>query len=459
MTGGRSEKVEMTHKRQRTHASPLWGALYAALLMLTTLYSYFKMVTFPWYIVQFSYAAVIGVGVLWVFVSGEVKRIGRSVSLMLFQMLPLLLTLVWSLLIWVYHQQTITIIRRGSSMLLYQLLLMCMLIWAGVMFGEHAIEYTTWGFVAGNGMILLDVARRYGVGTTISSLISFFVSVGANDNSVSFALEIHDLTFAMGILAGYYLFYGKGEHWRWLYAALTTFFFVLGWKRIAIPGVIAMGVYRWIMAHLSPAKKRWFTYLIGVSFIVIGMGYVVLIRQGIWVELCDRFGIDLMGRDRLYSRIESYYTLHPLYAGIGHGMVSVVLQNVESKGIRGLHSDILRSYIELGMIVFLLWMFLLFVYSYRHLEKHYSQRAAEVYMAAALFIYITYLTDNTATYYHTQLAWHILPLCAFFRDSERIATEVERKEREEWKAKRVRSRQQKKAERHAMRQIPRSQSI
>ena len=143
-------------------------------------------------------------------------------------------------------------------------------------------------------------------------------------------------------------------------------------------------------------------------------------RGGFWSQT-NSFGIDLMGRKRLYGYMESYYTISPSYMGMGNGMVSTVLEAVEKNGNRRLHSDVLRMYIELGMPMFLLWCAVTFILTYTFFARHYSLRSARMYFAVTVLMYVTFLTDNTLEKYCPEIAWHALPLGIILAEREQMA--------------------------------------
>ena len=403
------------------HASPIVGLMYAGLLALSTLRGYFHLVELPWYATQLAYAAIIALSAAWVFYSGEMRRLYICSHVTLLQMLPNLTILLWSMGLWIVRQEPLSLIRRGSSMVLYQMLLFVMLMAAAIMFGERAVEYTSLGFIMANGLILLDVMRRNGVGTTLSGITTFLVSVGAHDNAISIQLEVQDLTFGIAILLLYYLAFGQNEPRRLAHIVALSFFFLLGFKRILFPAMAAGGAYLLLVQRLSPKWQRSVTAAIGIMITAVSLLYVALIRMGVWTELCKQFGIDLMGRDRLYGHMKAYYDISPTYMGMGSGMVSKVLEAVEKTGNRRLHSDVLRLYIELGMPVFLFWYFLTFLYTYFRLEKRHSLLVAQAYMAMTLLMFVTFLTDNTLEKYCPEIAWHLLPLTLALREKKQNA--------------------------------------
>ena len=420
--------VQSVTIQEKRYASPIIGLIYSGFIALSFLCrGYFHLIELPWYGTQFSFAAIIILGIAWLFVTGNTRNLNTSINVMLVQMIPQIIILVWSVAIWVWNKESLSSIMRGSSLILYQLLLLSMLIFAGAMFGKKAIEYTAIGFILANTMILLDVMRRFGIVSTVTGIIQFILSAGSSDNTISFNLEIHDATFGIGILLVYYLVEGKEEHWRKFYIIALGFYFFTGFKRILVPAVAITVLYALLFKRMSAKHQVRTTVFIGISIIIVSLIYVILIRTDLWFAITDRLGINLMGRKRLYNRMKSYYSVSPIYMGIGFGRVSKVLEAIEVKGIRGLHSDILRLYIELGMPVFLLWCSVTFVVIYIYFVKKHSIGSARLYFAISLLMFFTFLTDNTVEYYYPQIAWHVLPLAMVLRDKEAFAESLFKK--------------------------------
>lgn len=396
-------------------ASAVWGWVYAFFIALATLYSWFKLISFPWFIVQASYAAIGAMSVVWLLVSGEISRVKPCLQMMLLQMAPMIFALVWSFPLYILHHESTSVMVRGVSAIFYQFLLLMMLHFAGMIFGSKVIKYTIIGFLIGNALIFFDVMRRYGPANTVTSLVNFVLH-GTESGAFS-DLEVQDLTFAFGVVAIYLISYSKDKK-RFLTLLLVMFFFFVGWKRSALVG-IAMGCgYTWFMERCQEKTQMRLSTLIGMTLVLVGFTYVVLIRSGLLETLADTFGINLMGRNKIYRLVLPYYQISPFHMGIGYMKVSTITERLYERAIRGLHSDILRMYVELGFPGFFIWGALSFVFTYRILAKRFSYRAARAYTAAALYVYLTYLTDNTATFYHIQIAWHVMPVAIFLEEME-----------------------------------------
>ena len=247
-------------KSEKRYAGQIIGLVYAGLIAVSTLKGHFHLVKVPWYVTQFAYAAIIILGIAWLFVTGNTSRFNSSLNVMLVQMIPHLIIVVWSVSLWVWNREPLSTILRGSSLILYQLLLLTMLISAGVMFGKRAIEFTAQGFILANTLILLDTIRRLGLGTTVTGFAEFLMTAGSKDNIVSMNLEVQDLTFGIGILLVYYIVDGREEHWRKFYILALSFYFITGFKRILFPALAVAVVYTFVSIPLKYASSSWRNY-------------------------------------------------------------------------------------------------------------------------------------------------------------------------------------------------------
>ena len=414
-------------KSEKRYAGQIIGLVYAGLIAVSTLKGHFHLVKVPWYVTQFAYAAIIILGIAWLFVTGNTSRFNSSLNVMLVQMIPHLIIVVWSVSLWVWNREPLSTILRGSSLILYQLLLLTMLISAGVMFGKRAIEFTAQGFIIANTLILLDTIRRLGLGTTVTGFAEFLMTAGSKDNIVSMNLEVQDLTFGIGILLVYYIVDGREEHWRKFYILALSFYFITGFKRILFPALAVAVVYIWLAERFSKRNQVHYSVAIGALLIVISIVFVILIRTDIWFEITDSLGINLMGRKRLYGHVKPYYTISPTYMGLGFGRVSKILEVMEVTGNRRLHCDVLRLYVELGMPMNLLWCLVTYIFTYTFLQRTYSLRAARVYFGITLLMFVTFMTDNTIEKYCPQIAWHVLPLALVLADKAAFAESLTRK--------------------------------
>ena len=75
-----------------------------------------------------------------------------------------------------------------------------------------------------------------------------------------------------------------------------------------------------------------------------------------------------------------------------------------------IHSDILVMFIEIGFIGMLIWIYYCFKYKTVKLNRRNGTAVGEYYLLATIYMFILYLTDNTSTYFITQMIYYLIPL-------------------------------------------------
>ena len=403
-------------ERDARPASPLFAAAYMGFMALSVLYPYFRIVSLPWFTMHVCYVAIIGMALVWVFVTGRLGRVKTALAHMaVFGWLYLFL-LGYSLCVWIANLDGMSVIRRGASTIAYQLLGIVTVGAAYVLFGKRTVFYTFWGYVAGNCLLVLNAIVTIGLGDFISQMLSFYLSFGGEDTAASTALEIHDLTFAFGEFVIFFWLFGKGRKGRMLCLILSIGFLLLGWKRIAIPGILIAGVFVHFMRKKPPHRAKQWTGGLGLALVAVGYMYLIIIRSGLYADVCNSLGIDTMGRIELLRFIETYYDLSPLFAGHGIGFITRMMQDFIESGqavlnaAMSIHNDILARYIELGFMGFAVWALGLFWLTPRVVGRLWTQSAMLAFFSCLIYCFLTYLTDNTAGYYHINFCLRLIPL-------------------------------------------------
>lgn len=67
-------------------------------------------------------------------------------------------------------------------------------------------------------------------------------------------------------------------------------------------------------------------------------------------------------------------------------------------------------FIEIGFIGMLIWIYYCFKYKTVKLNSRNGTAVGEYYLLATIYMFILYLTDNTSTYFITQMIYYLIPL-------------------------------------------------
>ncbi len=368
------------------------------------------------------------------FISPNIKKLKELFppTAMYFALIALLL--LWSVAIWIMNFTDISSMFRGASKMIYQIISVLTAISAVYILGFEAINLYTLGLCITNGLIMLLEIPNYGISESINSLINCIVKFG---DAVGFAraLEIHDLTFVFGQLMIYYAVFApkkerKDRKIRRNYLIATTFFFIVGMKRIAIPAVLLFILISTIWKNRK--KSASFFAILGVFVTGCFLLFIYGVRSGAVSKICADFGINMMGRDYLWQLAGSYYRFSPTYMGRGFEFVDKIVVEWYQSGIINhaypLHNDILKVFIELGFPGFLIWSGMQYIIYPIFFLKYADSKTAVLYLSELGYMTVTYMTDNTAFYFWSTMTLKLLVLAyAFYRN------DLKKKEEENWK--------------------------
>lgn len=293
---------------------------------------------------------------------------------------------------------------------------MCVLAMAScfwLLFEKKAIDSMTTILIIIGFLQLMVILMRTGISETLQV---FGIVFGLSDsNAASKLLETNEYTFALGLLLIYYVFFRKKEGVKIGFRIVClSILLIVGGKRIAFGGIVAAGLFAFIVR--KKGLRRGSLVTLGLLGVVISMLYIAMCYSGEAMLLLASKGIDVMGRDVIYNYFTSRTEFAYNFMGWGLSGVSKVIENLTKTdvgnmaSVRGLHNDLLKIYIELGFCGGLLWFLYHLVYFPRKLFINFGKKDATLYMSLILYAFITYLTDNTENYFVFQVVLWLIPL-------------------------------------------------
>ena len=328
-----------------------------------------------------------------------------------------------SILIWILDLQSLSFIIKGVSKISYQLLNIAIIAAAVYMFEEKAAKYTFFGLVAANIVIILLGAASNGIGSAANDMFRNITSFGANDviNNSTFirSIEIHDITFVMGVYVLYFVFFCPGEKHRYLYAFIALFLFFAGLKRIAFLSLLVAMAFGAFGLLLGPKGKRRLMMFTAVAIVAFCYFYITIIQDGTFMRFCTEHDIEMNGRERIYDFISRYYTISPLYRGKGYEFCVQLLKSMRGTkdqvvNINAVHNDILKMYVEMGFWGFLLWILGYYVFQTHWYISRCGEKVALCFATISVYMLITYMTDNTLFYYWSSMIIRMIPMAYFY---------------------------------------------
>ena len=368
-------------------------------------------------------AGAAGIALIFFLKSGNFKnhRVFYRFGLLFSSIITVIL--ICSVLIWILDLQSFDYILKGVSKISYQFLNIVIVLCAVYMFEEKAATYTFFGISAANVMIILIGALKAGISTALSDMIANVTTFGANEvveNSTFIrAIEIHDITFVMGVFIIYFLFFCPHEKYRYLYAGIALFLFFAGLKRIAFLSLFCALAFALFCLLLGPKGKVRTLIAVSLSIVAFCYFYIVVIQNGSFTAFCLEHGIELNGRDKIYEYLSDFFKVSPSYGGKGYEYCVQLLRSMKGTkdqvlNITAVHNDILKMYIEMGFWGFLLWITGYYVFQTHWFISRCGEQVAVCFMTVNVYMLVTYLTDNTMFYYWSSMVIRMIPMCFFF---------------------------------------------
>lgn len=343
---------------------------------------------------------------------------------------PRVVMLLYSCIVWVVSNTAFPYVSRGISNTLFQ----CTVYICGVCIAcgekDDILEISLASAITVFGLAYLNGFIQNGI-SFIYALNPFDVSA----DSFRKYTELHEVAYIVGLYILMNLIIGKRTSLKKKNALfwISVVVFVVAWKRIGIFAVAMTYLYFMLFYNSKRSNKSFFVKLTGIVGTIICLIYVSLIVSGEFVTLLKSFGIDMMGRDIIYTYFRQFTTFFPTFIGKGVGFVgrqfdyttSADLYNMVS--IRALHNDFFKMYIEIGFIGFIVWLIWWLIKLPQIIQKRYGVKKAFICLLFVLFSFILYTTDNTESYinFQMELSAIITYISCFYVDQSTKSKEVE----------------------------------
>lgn len=214
---------------------------------------------------------------------------------------------------------------------------------------------------------------------------------------------------------------------NWVLAGCSFFFVLAGMKRILLPALVVSAFYIWVLRR-SHAKEK-LIMLTGVAWVTLFWVYLYLVHTGAISRLLNAVGINMMGRDYIWSLAKDYYQFSPTFIGLGFEAVDAMVTRFYEIGLIDvaypLHNDILKVFVELGFPGLCFWCAFLYLILPWFWTKRYGPEAGILYFAILNPLSMTYLTDNTAFYFWCTMGLRMIPLavCCFAKPTKNPAAQ------------------------------------
>lgn len=345
--------------------------------------------------------------------------------------IPLLLIFVFTIITWLTNFSLDIVVgnfTRLLSTILYLIITFLFILSGIYFFGKNIIYY-----------ISLAIFTSYGIGAILpfvlnyrGSIFDFFYEiVEQNDNSRKY-LEVHDLTFAAGILFLYYLLFDKRRNkFRIIDIILSLIVVVIGFKKIELIAIaICLISYKILFSKRKNIKTT--IGLVFLLFVIMSYSFIYLIDSGILYKFVEKYSINTSGRIEMYQYFGKYFNFSITYIGTGYTYFTKFFENLWKDGFRisghsiaaSIHSDILTLYIELGFILFFLYILYHFIIKPKIIFNSMGKKTLITYMVLTIYIFILYFTDNVSNYFSTQALYFLIPIIVMIDENNSSKNEV-----------------------------------
>lgn len=318
--------------------------------------------------------------------------------------LPVVLPVLWSFLIWIAASAGTSGIRRGFVRSGYVFFGILAIAATAYVSGERTAETYLFSLVAANILIVIRVIITDGAGAFLSEFAELILSFAQTTGPTMKKLEIHRITYGLGpFLVAYFVRGSRMKKMRWLLPG-ALFCYLTGFKRIGVAAVVFSVIVGAVFSAMKrhPAGRKFFLRVVGIGFVLFAFGYVAAVYFGLY-DYLETLGVNTNLRSYIYSLFRPYYRISPFFFGHGTGWVDDLFRNIEegvSGGLEGVayntHNDYLRSYIELGMIGFFLWVYTKFNLQVSRSYKYLGTDGGTLALALISYMAVTSATDPTS---------------------------------------------------------------
>jgi len=346
-------------------------------------------------------------------------RLGRVILLArhtVVQMLPCLIPLFFSSVIWISSGANGITIANGIGMIIPQLLSVCVAAATLYLFGEKGIWYCLGSMCAANLLLILTVIAEGGAEAFLEEFRTLLTTFTAESGPLMMMLEVNDLTFAFGPFLIYLLLNRKKVPHFFFWLPVVSFMFLAVLKRIAIPAVILGVLVALLLRKLPEKASRQTALCLAAVMMLISFLYIVGIRFGLFQYLEAKLGINTMGRVNMFENLESYYDINITFMGRGTGFEryvdwasGTVFQNPQ-RTIMQIHNDFLRMYLNIGFIGYWVWLWGYLVVRLRYWFRQGGKFAGCTFLGICIYCFVLYATDNTIYYPYTMIACALIPM-------------------------------------------------
>lgn len=196
--------------------------------------------------------------------------------------------------------------------------------------------------------------------------------------------------FVFGMYIIYYA-YRK----RWCYFMIAMILMYYSDKRIAMLAAFAALVIM-ILLWLFRNHKKLALMIWGVAAVFV-LFYIWAICSGTLAYFCQGIGINTNGRIKMYTMMVDWFGSSIIVFGKGIGIVEKLLEYWRLFGFNNLHNDLLKFYVEIGIVGLSLYLFSYGI-SMKMIGTRFGNKPMSLFLVMAIYSVALFATDNVSIY-------------------------------------------------------------
>jgi len=330
-------------------------------------------------------------------------------------LVPWFLFIIYNFFLYLTHNGEILFIKSSFIQIMFTPIIIMGALGFFYTFKKNALKYFVYAIIVHYIFLIIIQLVDMGLGNFVSGVLTVF-----QGNSIGNPFETNsDLVLSLGFLVIYYCdHFIKIKDKNNRHALLMLILIILGGKRISFVALILISAFFIFSNQLSYRRKVKIEMILSVIVILGAFLYVYLIDSGIFSTFVWSRGINTMGRVKMYDYVAQFMDMKPTYLGKGYSFANLLLEQEQvltfQNHVYGLHSDVLKMYVEMGFMVFLFWMVYNLIHLPQKITSKYGNKVGSLFWFLTIYLFSTYFTDNTINYFITQSLYVILILHSIY---------------------------------------------
>lgn len=299
--------------------------------------------------------------------------------------LPWIFVCIISVIGDIFNKNPLNYLSRSVSNVLWVLLAISFAWVSYKLFNKKSIDFIFIACIINYTLVILKFVQVNGFA---GLLASFNYKDIVNSERL---LEVHELTYVFGLFILYFIF-SKNVHRRKLKLFFSILYFFMGFKRIAIAALLISIALILILKRVKKNSTYKSFILVCSCFCVLcSLVFVYLIKTDGIISIFNHFNIETNGRIFLWSIFNDKISFFPLPFGYGIGYTD---RQLEVLHYPQLHNDILRLFLGVGLISFIIFFWKLFYSNSKKMLVQINADCSKIYLAMFMFIFINMFFSN-----------------------------------------------------------------